>query len=197
MRLFWGKLCALVCCLSACAASEVSESQSEVGGDESNQRLFLSDFCADKLCRKNVTITFNTPNGVFDEFLPNYFPVVQGERLSVLPNEKLFIEAELQNDTLTNYRWVESNQHPDKTLVISLTQMEGALSMLLTLKNPFDVILKYHLDLVDFEGELHPTSSCPVLPGISAFETWPHAIPELIISEVHVIPESQAQTCVY
>ena len=157
----------------------------------------LEDYCDANPCRKDVQVRFLTDQGIFDEQLDHYLPVVQGDRISLLPGETIYIEAEVQGGDFVNFNQVGENTNPDHTIVFDFQQREGKVDMQLKVDNPFAERMKFHLDMIDFDRNAHPTSSCPVVAGGSVFETWPHPIPELIVSGVRVLAESDGFRCEY
>ena len=181
--------------LSACQTAQIQKPNTQEG-----KNLSLEQVCIDNPCRKNIHISFRTDGNPVNETIPLYWPRVFNDVISVLPGESFFVEAELINGKLTNLREVQENKNPEKTIVIEMSQMEGSIDMMLSLSNPFEgVALKFNMDMIDFRGEPHQTSSCPVMPKASIFEAWPHPIPELIIKNPKVIPMSEMQfmECIY
>jgi len=166
--------------------------------EETTNEITLEEFCKSNECRKNKHVKFKTDNGVIDQVLPLYWPVAQKNKISILPGDKLFIEAEVINgNSLGNFKLVDEIKNPDKTIQFSFTQMDSSVGMMLSVKNPFSFNIKYHLNMIDFSGNPHKTSSCPVRAKISVFESWPHPIPELILTDMHFLQESDVMTCIY
>ena len=127
-------------------------------------------------------------------------PVIQSGVISILPGEKLFIEADLVDNKIVNLKHVKTNLNPARTFVLEFDQsginvLKGSPGMFLSLKNPFGVPIKFNMEIVDFRGGLHQTSSCPVFPGIISKEMWPHSIPQLNISNPRVLAESGPFIC--
>lgn len=158
----------------------------------------LEEFCKKNDCRKNTHVKFKTDNGMIDQVLPLYWPAAQSNKISILPGDKLFIEAEVLNGNLLgNFKLVNEIKNPNKTIQFSFTQMDSSVGMMLSVKNPFSSSIKYHLNMIDFSGKLHQTSSCPVKAKISVFESWPHPIPELILTDMRFLKDSDEMTCIY
>ncbi len=155
----------------------------------------LEDFCSANPCRKDLTIRLRTESKDLNIPVPLYWPAVQGEQLSILPGEKLYIEAQVDGRSLTNLNQVDSITNPENTLVFEFTQMDKETGMMLTVKNPFTARLKYHINMVDFAHKPYQTSSCAVMAGGSVSEMWSHPITELLISDFH-FPENPVG-CVY
>jgi hypothetical protein len=73
--------------------------------------------------------------------------------------------------------------------------MDGNTSMMLSVKNPFGSFVKYNIDMVDAKGNLHHTSSRPVLTRGAVFESWPHPIQELRITNFRFLKPEDAIVC--
>lgn len=182
------------CLLAGFAATTTSLASAQ---EEDSQGMSLEEFCSTSDCRKNQQIKFLTDGEPVDVVLDLYWPVVQGEEISLLPGDKVFIEAEIVDGVFTNLKQVEAVTNKEKTIIFDFSQMEGKVDMMLSVKNPFSETMKFHLDMIDFEGNPHQTSSCPVFPGAGAYEHWPHAIPEIIVSNIRVIESSDTVSCIY
>ncbi|WP_020413061.1 hypothetical protein [Microbulbifer variabilis] len=79
------------------------------------------------------------------------------------------------------------------SLSFSLTAPGG--NAMMSAKNSSQSIIKYDLYMVDDSGRLHYTSSCPLMPGLSVFESWSHFIPEIIVANARVLDENQGYMC--
>jgi hypothetical protein len=51
--------------------------------------------------------------------------------------------------------------------------------------------------MMDFSHKPHQTSSCPAVARGSAYESWPHPIPELIISGLRLLDDKGEVSCIY
>lgn len=158
-----------------------------------SHRLSLTDYCLDNSCRTNHTVRLLTERGLLEQTLEQYWPAIMGDNLSLLPGDTLYIEAVVMNGVVSGFYQVDQIQDPDSTLVFEFSQLD----MMLTVKNPFSQMLKFNADMVDFQGNLHPTSSCPVMAGGNAFEHWPHAIPELRLSNFRTLEATDSVNCEY
>lgn len=145
--------------------------------------------CRDAACRGRTTIKLKLASGELLQRQFDWFnPVVQGTSISILPGEELFIEAEERDGFLVDLKQVERNENPAKTLVLKFWQDPGQVDMVLAVSNPFGKHLKYRLNLMGADSDtLSPASSCPVLPGGSAYEYWPRPIIQLLLSEPRLI----------
>lgn len=115
--------------------------------------------------------------------------------LSVTPGSPIYAEATINNDGSIMLVKVDRIRDPKNTVTFDFSKSDNG--MMLSVKNPLDKEIKYHLDMIDFKGNPHITSTCPVGAGRSAFEMWPHPIPELRVSNVHVALNSEQGICIY
>jgi len=114
--------------------------------------------------------------------------------ITILPSEEVFVSAELVDGKIENVARVPKNVNPNQTIVFKFEKSD--MGMMLSVKNPFPVPIKYHINMIDAKGNPHQTSSCPAIAKGGAFENWPHPIPQLSISNIHVI-EGGNFNCVY
>jgi len=156
----------------------------------------LEEFCASyDNCRKDTHVLLKTEGGDIDTVIPIYWPAVYEDKISMLPGDELLVEAEIVGGKFTHLQLVESIKAPDSTFKLTFIQQDSG--MLLTVHNPFDVAVKYHIEMIDFERKRHETSSCPILAGLSVYESWPYAIPELAIFDFRALEESDVAACEY
>lgn len=104
----------------------------------------------------------------------------------VFPGEKLFIEAEVVNDRLTNLQLVDSIKDKSKTLVMDFQQKtKGKVHemMILTIENPFDKQLHYKamVNLL-MNKKWGSTSVYPVRPKLKSIEIWADLITSLSLT---------------
>ena len=189
----WGTLITgIFLILAGCNSAGIKHSDS---GQEKN--ISFAEYCASNPCRKNVDITLRTEKQDFHQTLELYWPVVQKDRISLLPGETVYVEADLVDGKAVNLKSVSSIEKPESTLTFTFEQEDDDIGMVLSVKNPFSANLKYHLDMIDFQGIPHHTSSCPAIATGGAYEMWPHPIPEIVVSDIHVVTEKEGFGCVY
>jgi hypothetical protein len=114
--------------------------------------------------------------------------------ISVFPGEEIFVSAELIDGKIADVTRASENTNPSKTIIFKFEKSDRGMN--LSVKNPFPVAIKYHIDMIDPRGNPHQTSSCPAIAKGGAYEMWPHPIPQLVISNIHAI-ESGNFSCVY
>lgn len=157
----------------------------------------LDEICKKQLCRKPFTVSLQKQDGThFEMFFERVAPIVSNGWISVFPGETLYIEAEPQGQGLGNFRAVEKNSNPDKTLVFEFKQDEGRVDMLLKVHNPFDQELKFHtvMMLTDSDKMLK-TSSCSIITTGDLFEHWPHEIFQLLFFEFKFLAKGAPMEC--
>lgn len=96
--------------------------------------------------------------------------------LNIFPGEKLFLEATITNNRVTNFRVVNEIKDASKTLTIDFQQKaKGKVHqfMTLTVTNPFDKKLHYKamMNLLRNNKWVN-TNVYPVLPNIKGIEMW-------------------------
>ena len=118
-------------------------------------------------------------------------------QISIFPDEQVYVEATVKDNKIVSIRNVHTLSNPGSTLTFKFSKMDGGKGMMLSVKNPLDNAIKYHIDMVDFKGGLHHTSSCPNMAGLSVFESWPHPIPEIRITNFHFAASNEGSVCIY
>ena len=124
-------------------------------------------------------------------------PIVASTQLSIFPGEQVYVEVAVQDNVIVGIQKVSNIIDPKSTMNFQFVRDDNRKLMTLTVENPFATPVKYHIDLVDYQGKLHHTSSCPVLAGGSVYETWPHPIPELRITNFHFASGEEQTVCIY
>lgn len=100
--------------------------------------------------------------------------------ISVFPEVDSVAKVSVVEGKITQIDKVVDNPDGQHSIVFALSKM-GGNGMMLSAKNSLSVIVKYDIEMVDYRGKKYYTSSCPLMPGMSVFESWGHTIPELII----------------
>ena len=105
---------------------------------------------------------------------------VKDKILQIYCGEKIFVECEIQADTISKMKVVEKNINPEKTIVIEFTQNSEnrkEISTQLLVKNPFSKPLNYDAFMfTPISQQWKSTSIIPIRPTLQNFEHWPHAI---------------------
>ncbi|SHF93286.1 hypothetical protein SAMN04487965_2992 [Microbulbifer donghaiensis] len=120
---------------------------------------------------------------------------LHGGIITIKGQSKVYAEVTINEGKIVDVTQVESVLNPEKTVAFEFSETENGT--MLSVKNPFELPIKYHINMVDYSGNFHKTSSCPVMAGGGAFESWPHPIPQLVISNFRFLGENQAFTCTY
>lgn len=161
----------------------------------------LVELCETMLCRPpGFTVPLVQDDGrPFEMLFQHPIPIAQERFISLFPGETIYVEAEAKDGHLVNWKAVESNTNPDKTLIFTLEQSAELRGMLLNVTNPFPQMLKYHVEMMLPNSEdLHKTSSCPVVPnGGQGYEIWPNAIFQLVFHDFRLIESDQNVSCEY
>jgi hypothetical protein len=124
----------------------------------------------------------------YEENLPEGNYVLPDQTVQLYPGETVFIEIEQEKGLVKNVRAVTENKFPEKTLIISLSQISKKKvhqAMMLKIHNPFSYTLKYDAKtyLLNYKNWVN-TRVMPVPPGLSSYETWPEIITSAAVSNV-------------
>lgn len=111
--------------------------------------------------------------------------VVNDSIIQIFPGEKLFIEADVVRDRLTNFQVVNEIKNKDKTLVFEFQQKANGKvheQMILTVTNPFNKTLQYKalINLMRTK-RWESTSVLPIMPKLQSIEMWPDIITSVIL----------------
>jgi hypothetical protein len=116
--------------------------------------------------------------------------IVKEGIVQVFPDEKLFIEADLLNDSLVNFKVVPEIRNKEKTLTITFIQEHDGkkhTQMRLYLDNPFSKNLEYNARIYLMKQKKWvSTSVLPVLPKIIGNEIWPDIITTIVLDNFHL-----------
>ena len=111
---------------------------------------------------------------------------VKEKVLQIYPGDKLFIETENKNDTISAMKIVKENKFPKKTIELEFVQDKedkAHQQMMLTVKNPFDKALIYDAAMFRVGGDSWTqTSIIPIMAGLTNFETWADVIITLVLN---------------
>ena len=157
----------------------------------------------DKLCPKNdcrgpITIKLIREDGTTFEQMHEYlYPIVQSMGITILAGEHVEITGDFENNKLINIRALTKTDKDLPLITFNFEQKDGKM-MLLTVVNHYKHDIKYHLSMMPLKEEkLFKTSSCPVLAGKMAFESWPFPIYQLLIPEIFIIETKHNIKCEY
>lgn len=110
---------------------------------------------------------------------------VKDKILQIYCNETIFVECEVQSDSISTMKVVDKNINPEKTIVINFTQDAEDRKNIRTdlrIKNPFDKKLIYEaMMFTPISQQWKSTSIIPVEAKLENFEMWPHSIITLVL----------------
>ena len=165
--------------------ASVPASEPASTGDSADQTQ--EEMCKHTECQHNVRITLRKKDGsTYDQTFDVLPGSVQPIGLVIVSGQTLYFEADVQGDKLTGFRIVDAVSHPERTLVAKLQQSEAG--MLLTVTNPFKRPLKFDMGIMPLERpSLFKTSSCPIVPGGTSFESWPEPIFQVVLGNARFV----------
>jgi hypothetical protein len=112
--------------------------------------------------------------------------IVNDSIILIFPGEKLFIEADINNNKLVNLKKVDAIDNPNKTLIVEFSQESEGKShkyMQLIITNPYDKSLHYNalMNLMKTQKWVN-TSVIPIMPKLKSIEMWPDIITSLALN---------------
>lgn len=159
----------------------------------------LREICRIQECRKNVRVKLTQDDGTEYEKRFELYPAsVQRNLVTVLMGEKLFLEVEFEDGKAKSLKSVPENVNPEKTLVLDFSQKPDSKkdsSSYLWVENPFPKPVKFNLEMMTMDGKMSPTSSCPVEAKLKLLEHWPHAIFQLVVTNIRFLGENETKEC--
>ncbi len=149
------------------------------------------EMCATSACQRNIRVALKQKEGkLYDQTFAVMPATVQDFGVTVIAGQTINVEADLTNGQLENIRSVAEITHPEKTIVLKLSQMDNG-GMMLSVSNPFPAILKFNMGIMPLESDrLLKTSSCPVLKR--SFEMWPYPVFQVVLGGGHVVYEANS-----
>ena len=189
----------IIGCIALLSACQISEQQvTEIAEPELTKPspLSLNEYCAANSCRGDIDVLVATMNGEVRLQNSEFWPVIYNDEIIVLPGERLLIEADLDNDNgIQNLRYVEQNLHPERTFELYFSQRRGSYGMQFSLRNPFDVPIKFDIALTDVAGNSMSVGSCPVRAKRSYLERWANPAKQLTLSNPRALAENAEIIC--
>jgi hypothetical protein len=156
------------------------------------------ELCPNNDCRGPITIKLIKEDGsVFEQKNEYLYPIIQSMGITILPGENINITGTFKDNKLVNIRLLKDSDKESPLLTFSFWQ-ERKDMMVLKVVNNSNHDIKYHLAMMPLtEENLFKTSSCPVLAGKMVYESWPHAIYQLLIPEIFIIDTNGKVKCEY
>lgn len=152
--------------------------------------ILCFQFCsAQNLKPQREALTLKLPvDGVrfYEEEIKSSPYFVHENILQIYPSEKLFIEVELQHDSIVSMKTVKENLNPENTIEIEFSQTvknRKSEMMMLKVKNPFNKKLEYDANMyIVGHSKWVSTSIMPVEPNLIGYETWTDVIISLALN---------------
>ena len=99
----------------------------------------------------------------------------------IFPGEQLAIAFAIENGKIVNAQPNPVGGSLPNAVEVSFKQTDSGM-MMLTVANNLSKTVKYDATMKAPDGRMVYTSSCPVDAGLSNFESWPHPIKLLELS---------------
>lgn len=157
----------------------------------------MREMCAATKCQHDLRVVLKQKDGgTYDRTFPVFPGAVQGIGVAVVAGQTIHVEADIEEERLTNYRVVEEVADPKITITATFEQMEDG-GMMLSLQNPFDRPIKFNLGIMPLDSDdLYRTSSCPVIANGGAYEIWPYPIFQVLLGNGRIMNPKESMACV-
>jgi len=185
---FWIGMVVLLCLPGAARAQD----------SEAEQRAReIEAVCSKAHCREARTVSVRLEDGsTFERAIPRLPIVLPNGWITLFPGEEVHIELTIARDAIKSARAVAKPVRRNATVTFKLSQQPGRAETLLAVTHALPQSLKYSMGMMlPSGGQLFATPSCPVAPGVTTHETWPHPVFQLVIRDLRFLPEGAPLTC--
>jgi len=152
----------------------------------------LEEACKKVKCRAPMTVRVRDKGGEVIETSAPAHPIVQCTFFNVYAGETVYVQGDETPSGPVRLRAVDGPGA--KTMVFTLSQDKDG-NMMLVGSSPFSRPLKFQLRWMDMDGRVRKTSSCPIWPGTTNHEFWPHPIFQIIVDELRFPKEGEELVC--
>lgn len=112
--------------------------------------------------------------------------VIYGKDLKLFLGDSILVEAEINNNEVTEFKRVKSITDSEKTIIITFNYdyFGSNKASLLKIKNPFSKTLAYAAKIKPENSiRFSETSIMPIYPRIYSTEMWPDKLECIILSD--------------
>jgi hypothetical protein len=111
---------------------------------------------------------------------------IYGESIKLFLGDKILVETNLINNSLTNFKIVKEISDSSRTLTIEFKydKFGNQKASILKVSNPFVKSLNYKAKIKQMSSSNYSeTSIVPVYPKIYSMEMWPNKLESIILTE--------------
>jgi len=187
MRLWIGLVAML--CLPGGASAQASEAEQRAKEIEA--------VCSKAHCREARNVSLRLEDGTtFERAVPRLPIVLPNGWITIYPGEEIHVELTVARDVIKSARAVAKPVRKSATVTFKLSQQPERADMQLAVTHALPQNLKYSMGMMlPSGGQIYATPSCPVPPGATAHETWPHPVFQLVIRDLRFLPEGASPNC--
>ncbi len=149
----------------------------------------VDQVCAQAYCRTPATVSVRLDKDTAMDYEIEGIPVAFMRDVNLFPGESIELSVTIENGEIQSLHYDPSIQPEGQTISIRFSQNESEpFGMMLVIENSFDKFLRYEafIAVPNREGFGY-TSSCPVGPGISAYESWQEPISHIVLTNIRFI----------
>jgi len=184
---FWIGMVVLLCLPGAARAQD----------SEAEQRAReIEAVCSKAHCREARTVSVRLEDGsTFERAIPRLPIVLPNGWITLYPGEEIHVELVTARDAIKSAHAVAKPVRRNATVTFKLVQQPGRTETQLAVTHALPQNLKYSMGMMLPTGGQFATPSCPVAPGVTTHETWPHPVFQLVIRDLRFLPEGAPLTC--
>jgi len=159
------------------------------GAEEPNQE----QVCAQVFCRAPTTFTLRLDEGTAMDFEVEGIPIAFERDVNLFPGETVKLSVTIEDGEIKSLNYDPETDDVTEAISVRFSQNDDEpYGMMLVVKNSLKRYLRYKafVAVPDQDGFIY-TSSCPVGPDMSAFESWPHPISHIILTNIHFVDVAQ------
>jgi hypothetical protein len=159
------------------------------GAEEPNQE----QVCAQVYCRVPTTITLRLDDDTAMDFEVEGIPVAFERDVNLFPGEAVELSVTIEDGEIKSLNYDPEADDATGAISVRFSQNDDEpYGMMLVVKNSLERYLRYKafIAMPNQDGFVY-TSSCPVGPDMSAFESWPHPISHILLTNIHLVDVAQ------
>lgn len=145
--------------------------------------------CEQAYCREPVTVTLRLDEETVMDFQVEGIPIAFERDVNLFVGESANLSVETENGEIRSIAYEPDSSQDDGEIAVRFSQSdEEPFGMMLVVENSLDQFIRYKafIAVPNHEGFSY-TSSCPVGPGMSSYESWPYPISHIVMADVHFI----------
>jgi hypothetical protein len=118
--------------------------------------------------------------------------VTEKDAVVIYPGESFAVAVDVDRGKVADPRPASDEGEPG-TIALKFSAIDSG--MMLTITNNLAGMVKYDATMKGPDGRVVYTSSCPIDAALTNFESWPHPIKYLELTNFRILPEGSDRRC--